>query len=254
MLHYTGRFKMKKLVQARILRKHNSDSHYANAIYSFLRKRASKHVECVAFASVDAKCKVQVGEPDFPIASVMHGKAVIVGSNQTFKVGDHDFSKFSLIPDVILLHDVPRSGEDDAYTDEEEGEYVKTSLGSWYRGTTAWRGVAELYEPLKGYYQTVPQRVYIYADGGGDRRITFLRVQMALIAMFLSLDLDELISARPAAGHSFRNPGERCHAIANLGLQNVGMMRQRMGPEDENIMKNLNNTEEIRKACQAILD
>ena len=38
------------------------------------------------------------------------------------------------------------------------------------------------------------------------------------------------------------------------GLQSVGMMRQRMGPEAENIMKNLNNTEEIRKACQAILD
>ena len=146
------------MVQARILRKHNSDSHYANAIYSFLRKRASN----------------QVGEPDFPIASVMHGKAVIVGSNQTFKVGDHDFSKFSLIPDAIVLHDVPRSEEDDAYTDEEEGEYVKTSLGSWYigqvfygiksmttEGSTAWHGVAELYETLKGYYQTVPERVYI---------------------------------------------------------------------------------------------
>ena len=69
--------------------------------------------------------------------------------------------------------------------------------------------------------------------------------------MFLLLDLDELISARPAAGHSFRNQVGCCHAIANLGLQSVGMMRQRMGPEDENIMKNLNNTEEIRKACQS---
>ena len=34
---------------------------------------------------------------------------------------------------------------------------------------------------------------------------------MASVAMFRSLGLDELISARPAAGHSFRNPVERCH-------------------------------------------
>ena len=53
--------------------------------------------------------------------------------------------------------------------------------------------------------------------------------------MFLSLDLDELISARPAAGHSFRNPVERCHSIANLGLQGTGMMRQKMGAEEERI-------------------
>ena len=60
------------------------------------------HADAVTFASVDAKCKCKIsaGEPDFPITSVSRGKAVvIVGSNQTFKVGDHDFSKLSLIPD-----------------------------------------------------------------------------------------------------------------------------------------------------------
>ena len=63
-------------------------------------------------------------------------------------------------------------------------------------GRAAWRGVAELLEKMTSYHDTVPERVYIYADGGrgGDRRITFLRVQMALVAMFLSFDLDEIQS------------------------------------------------------------
>ena len=49
--------------------------------------------DSTTFASGDAKCKVQIGEPGFPIAAVSHGKQVIVGMNQSFQVGDHDFSK-----------------------------------------------------------------------------------------------------------------------------------------------------------------
>ena len=46
----------------------------------------------------------------------------------------------------------------------------------------------------------------LYADGGGDRRVTHLQVQKALITVFIHHDLDELIAARPAAYHSYRNP------------------------------------------------
>ena len=35
LMHYTGRFKVKRIVQARILRKHNVDLHYNNAIFPF---------------------------------------------------------------------------------------------------------------------------------------------------------------------------------------------------------------------------
>ena len=38
-LRYTGRFKIKRMVQARILRKNNPDAHYGNAICSFLHER-----------------------------------------------------------------------------------------------------------------------------------------------------------------------------------------------------------------------
>ena len=99
LLHYTGRFKVKRMVQARIMRKHNDDLHYNNAIFSFLKTRAKQYAKSTTFVTADAKCKVPVGEPGFPIAAVARGKKVIVGENEVVAVGDHDFSKLSLISD-----------------------------------------------------------------------------------------------------------------------------------------------------------
>ena len=65
--HYTGHFKVKRMVQARVLRKNNPDSHYANAVYSFLNTSATKCND-TTFTSMDAKCKISVGEPGYPIA------------------------------------------------------------------------------------------------------------------------------------------------------------------------------------------
>ena len=91
-LHYTGRFKVCRKVQVRLLRKNNPDAHYANAVYKFLKQRAVKNGNNVPFFSADAK--VSVSKPGFPIAAVARGKKVVVGVNETFKVGDHDFSTF----------------------------------------------------------------------------------------------------------------------------------------------------------------
>ena len=68
---------------------------------------AVKNRHNVAFFSADVKCKASVGEPDFPIALVPHGKRVIVGSNETFMVGDHDFTKLSLIRDNNFYMNFP---------------------------------------------------------------------------------------------------------------------------------------------------
>ena len=97
-LHRTGRFRVKRMIQSRIIRQENIDIHYTNAIFSFLKKRAVEHLTETVCISADAKWKVQVGEPGYPIAG---GKHVIVGHNETFAVGDHDFTNLSLIPDAI---------------------------------------------------------------------------------------------------------------------------------------------------------
>ena len=136
-LHYTGRFKVKKMVQARIPCKNNPDTHYTNAVYSFLRKRAVKFAQCTTFTCVDAKCKVSIGEHGFPIAAVSRGKQVIVGCNQSFQVGDHDFSKLSFISDAILVHDIPQSENDEELEDENEVTSERSkNLGEWFQGSS----------------------------------------------------------------------------------------------------------------------
>ena len=51
--------------------------------------------------------------------------------------------------------------------------------------------IVELGETLKEHHRIIPPRLYLCTDGGADRRITFHRVQMALVALFLKQDLDD---------------------------------------------------------------
>uniref|UniRef100_A0A1X7SZ43 Uncharacterized protein n=1 Tax=Amphimedon queenslandica TaxID=400682 RepID=A0A1X7SZ43_AMPQE len=66
---------------------------------------------------VDDKHKVKVGEPGFPVASAERGRRVAVRADENFVVGDHDFTKFGLIPSVTFIIKIP---------DE--------ICGSWYDG------------------------------------------------------------------------------------------------------------------------
>ena len=126
MLHYTERFKSRRMVQTRLFRKSNPDAQYTNSIYKFLKERAVKNRQNVDFFSADAKCRVPVGEPGYRIATVTRGKKVIVGNNEKFHVADHDFTKLSLIPDAYLLHEIPESRDDltaeESCDDIESGE------------------------------------------------------------------------------------------------------------------------------------
>ena len=98
-------------------------------------------------------------------------------------------------------------------------------------------------------YPNVPIPPHLYTDGSGDKKNTNFKVQKSLLSLFFKHDLDEIIAARPAANHSYRNPVERCHCIANLGLQSVGMMRTKQDDEFEKIMSKCNGNENIRKEC-----
>ena len=64
-----------------------------------------------------------MGEPNFPVVALPHGRWKLVANNESFKVGDHDSSAFSSIPVVILINDIPESADK-----------------SWYHGKT-WVGI-----------------------------------------------------------------------------------------------------------------
>ena len=148
-------------------------------------------------------------------------------------MGYHVFTKFSLIPSVSFIINIPESIE-----------------GSWYEGavhvgykdavlqpSSALRHATEVNSIL------VPKIgnksiLFVCSDGGPDHRLTFFSVQLSLIALFLNLNLDLLVVGRTAPHHSWRNPVERIMSVINLGLQCVGMMRKEGSTDFEKAIKN----------------
>lgn len=109
---YTGRLKVKHMVQARQFRKFHPDAHYASALYCYLRCFAVKYSSYCIFASLDDKHHCKVGEPNHPVAAVERGKAVLVSPDKLFMVADHDFTRFSVIPSVALVVDIPAAPDE----------------------------------------------------------------------------------------------------------------------------------------------
>ena len=59
------------------------------------------------FICLDNKHKVKMREPEFPVASGERGRRVPMVVNESLQAGDHDFTKFGIIPSVSFLFDVP---------------------------------------------------------------------------------------------------------------------------------------------------
>ena len=192
-VHYTGRFNVKYMFQ-----KSHEDSHYAAAVFRYQRELAVMFCEHSSFFCMDDKHRVKVGEPNYPVAAAERGRRVLVRCNQMFEVGDHDFTKFSLIPSVTLSVEIPED-----------------VTGSWYDGEVFIEGVFEPSSPhrhMTELLDVIQNKVvlrdkcmlFIYSDGGPDYRLTYLSVQLSLIALYLALDLDYLCAARTAPFHSWR--------------------------------------------------
>ena len=87
-VHYTGRFSVKYMIQARQFRKEHEDSHYAAAIFHYQREYAVMLREKCLFICMDDKHRLKVGEPNYPVAAVERGKRVLISQNQSFEVAD----------------------------------------------------------------------------------------------------------------------------------------------------------------------
>ena len=244
-LQHTGRLKVQYMVQQRQFRKSHPDEHYASAIFRYLHQFAIKYKEESIMAAWMTNTKSKWENLAFPVAAVERGKRVLVKVGASFEVGDHDFTKFSLVPSVTLVNDIPTE-----------------ITGSWYSGQVFFalkegafepsspiRHVTELISSLEQLATTKPM-LLLYTNGGPDHRLTYLSVQVALIALFRRLDLDYLCAARTAPCHSWKNPVEHVMSIFNLGLQSVGLMREDKGPEYEEIARKCNNLSDLRAAAE----
>ena len=84
------------------------------ALFRYQRELAINHRDLSTFICIDDKHRIEIGEPGYPVAAAERGQ-VIVSQTETFAVGDHDFTRFSLIPSVGLQVDIPEMLEGSWY-------------------------------------------------------------------------------------------------------------------------------------------
>ena len=94
-LNYTGRLKVRYMVQQRAVRKKSDDDHYCATLYKYARELAVAFKDYTAFVSTDDKNKIKVGEPDCPVSAVTRGRQVLVARGQVVQTADHDFSSLN---------------------------------------------------------------------------------------------------------------------------------------------------------------
>ena len=89
-----------------MVRESHDDDHYANAIYKYAWQYAIDIRELAYFICTD--------EPGFPLSVLPRVRRVLVGKNEVYQVGDHDFSTI-LIATVILLNTIPETVDGSLY-------------------------------------------------------------------------------------------------------------------------------------------
>ena len=116
-LNHTGHFKVRFRVQERQCRKDHPDAHYVAGFFHYKWEYAVSVKEHSMLVCLDDKHRIKIGEPGFPVATAERGRQVLQAARSRFLDGDHDFTKFGVIPSVALIINIP----DDI-------------SGSWYAG------------------------------------------------------------------------------------------------------------------------
>ena len=240
---YRKQLPVKMMIQKRQFRQNHIDSHYCAAIFRYIREFAIMFRDQAHFVCMDDKHRVKIGEPGVPVAAAERGRQVLVSSTQSFEVCDHDFTRFSAIPTVLLKIDIPTTMDGSWY----EGQVYVGLKEAVFEPSSALRHATELYHTL---LTNIADKsvLFLYTDGGPDHRTTYVSTQLSLIALFLNFNLDYLCAARTAPHHSWRNPVERMMSILNLGFQSIGLMRSEMSETAEAALKNCNSVALLRKA------
>ena len=225
---YYKRLPVKMMVQKRQFRKTHIDEHYCAAIFCYMREYAFLFKSQSLFICLDDKHRLKVGEPKFPVAAAERGRRVIVSLQEVFQVGDHDFTRFSIIPSVLFCIDIPESIGGCWY----DGQVCVMLKDAVFQPSSPMRHGAKLNSWLTTQIGD-KSIMFLFTDGGPDHRLTHVSTQLSLIALFLNLNLDLLCAARTAPNQSWRNPVERIMSGVNLGLQSIGLMRKEMNTDAE---------------------
>ena len=168
-------------------------------------------------------------------------------SGSTVEALDHDFHVHGIVPSVALLASIL----EDIHGSFYRGKVVVTCKDKVTQPSSALRHATELTLIVTtncstdGLSSDKPVLVLV-TDGGPDHRLTFASVKIALLLLFISLDLDMLVAVRTCPYQSWANLGERVMSTLNLALQNVSLAQKRMSEEAEASLQGKNTLADIR--------
>lgn len=185
---------------------------------------------------VDDKTTIPVGLPNTPVQATQRQKKALTAANALSCTCDHDVCPQHIIPSVSIRVDI--NVHDKSEKIDWFGGQVYIGLkDAIFEPSTALRHAAELANKIdrKGS-DSHKDHMILISDGGGDHNVAHGSVQLALIALFLLLDLDSILAVRTPPYLSVLNPAERFMGVANFGLYGVALSEDELDEAEANII------------------
>ena len=110
-----------------------------------------------------------MGEPGTPVAAAERGKQVLVSTSQSFQVCDHNFTRFSLIPTVLLRVDIPASMDGSWY----DGQVFVGIKEAVFKPSSALRHASEVHDILLTE-MGMKSVLFLYTDGQHIYQLSYL--------------------------------------------------------------------------------
>ena len=248
-LRHTGRINLKFGVQIRQLRHKHVDSKYVSVLLQYLKDFCVQERDIVNYISVDDKAIIPVGEPGLPVSSGVrgHNRSIVLADGPSPSALDHDFHVHGIVPSVAFAVKIPDSPQDSFYC----GRAFVGLKDKVTQPSSALRHATELSQLLEssadGDVLASKPILVTVSDGGPDHRVTFVSVQLSLICLFMSLDLDMLVVARTCPYQSWQNIVERVMSTLNLALMNIALARKELPQDQERLIHNKKTLTEVRE-------
>ena len=102
-----AKLKVKYMIQGRQLLKTHVDSYYCPAHFRYLKEYTIKYRNETNLVFQADNHTVKIGEPSYPVAAIERGNAVLVSTDKMFVASDHDFTKTTFTPTVLLHSKIP---------------------------------------------------------------------------------------------------------------------------------------------------
>ena len=201
-------------------RKAHDDVHYAGTVYKYAREYAVSICDLVSYICTSNEHKILVGEPGFSVITLPCGFRVLFEKNEVFQTADHEFLNLSLISTIILINHISESIEDSWYRGEPN-VLLKVTAISPSSALKSMQEVADTLIAKCGSIEQIPPALIMYSDRGPEHGTTFISVKIEIIALQKFLNLDHILVARTAPGHSYCNSVEKINCILNLGLYSI---------------------------------